>query len=130
MISTKYIVRRRGDTKRIRVCVAGLVSIPDITDATFRFTVNQFPYPSSAQTQIFQVIGDVVDGPAGMVEFPITDGNEDHVGFFYYDVEMIDPAGTVDTILFGWYHCKQDITKDSSSLAIDNSSHGVEDTGP
>ena len=130
MISTKYIVRRRGDTKRIRVCVAGLTSVPDITDAVFKFTVNQYPYPAGAQAQIFQVIGDVIDGPGGVVEFPITDGNEDIVGFYYFDVEMTDPAGTVDTILFGWYHVKQDITKPSASLAIDSAAHGVEDTGP
>jgi len=131
MISTKYIVRRRGDTKRIRVCVAGLTSVPDITDATFRFTVNQRPYPVGAQTQVFQVLGDIIDGPGGIVEFPIESGNESiAAGFYYFDVEMTDPAGTVDTILFGWYHVKQDITKDSTSLAIDNSSHGVESTGP
>ena len=130
MISTKYLVRRRGDTNRIRVCTKGAVNVPDISGAIFKFTVNSMPYPTGAQTQIFQVIGDIIDGPGGIVEFPIQDGNEDHVGFYYFDVEMTDPAGTVDTILFGWYHVKQDITKDSASLAIDNSSHGVEDTGP
>jgi len=130
MISTKYIIRRRGDTNRIRVCVKGIVNVPDITGASFRFTVNQYPYPAGAQTQIFQVLGDVIDGPNGIVEFPIEDGNEDIAGFYYFDIEMTDPAGTVKTILFGWYHVKQDITKDSTSLAIDSSSHGVGDTGP
>jgi hypothetical protein len=130
MISTKYIVRRYGDTKRIRVCVKGIVNVPDITGATFKFTVNQHPYPFGADAQVFQVVGDIIDGPNGIVEFPIKDGNEFIIGFYYFDVEMVDPAGTVDTILFGWYHVKQDITKASTSLAIDSSSHGVGDTGP
>jgi hypothetical protein len=130
MISTKYIVRRRGDTKRIRVCVKTLVAAEDISGASFKLTVNSLPYPGSAVTQIFQVFGDVVDPTNGIVEFPIQDGNEDISGFFFFDVEMADPAGTVDTILFGWYHVKQDITKDSDSLVIDSSSHGVSNTEP
>jgi hypothetical protein len=125
MISTKYIVRRRGDTKRIRVCVNSLVAAEDISGATFKFTVNRFPYPSGAGTQVFQVVGDVIDPANGIVEFPIEDGNEDIAGFYYFDIEMVDPAGTVDTILFGWYHVREDITRASSSLSVDSSSHGV-----
>lgn len=125
MISTKYIVRRRGDTKRIRVCVKSLVAAEDISGASFKFTVNRFPYPTGAATQVFQVPGDVIDAANGIVEFPIEDGNENIAGFYYFDVEMVDPAGSVDTILFGWYHVKEDITRASSSLAIDDSSHGV-----
>ena len=126
MISTKYIVRRRGDTKRIRVCVKTLVAAEDITDASFKFTVNRLPYPAGAATQIFQVVGDVVDPTNGIVEFPIQDGNEDISGFYFFDVEMVDPAGTIDTILFGWYHVKEDITKPASSLVIDDATHEVD----
>lgn len=126
MISTKYIKRRRGDTTRIRVCVKGLLGAEeDISGASFRFTVNRHPYPAGAGEQVFQVLGDVIDPVAGIVEFPIEDGNEQHAGFFYFDVEMIDPAGLVNTILFGWYHVQQDITKDVTTLGIDDSSHGV-----
>lgn len=125
MISTKYIIRRRGDTKRIRVCVKGATNAEDISGAEFRFTVHRLPYPKDSSGQIFQVLGDIIDAVNGIVEFPIEGGNENITGFYYFDVQMIDPAGSTDTILFGWYFVRQDITKDVTTLGVHSSSHGV-----
>ncbi len=112
-ISTGHIVRRRADTKPVRVCVKDLVgSAEDIASATFKLTVGTEPYPTSSGTELFTVVG-VIYGPTadGIVDFAITGGNEIHVGFYYFEVEMIDPAGLTDTIIFGWYEVKQDKTK-------------------
>ena len=112
-ISTSHIVRRRGDTKPVRVCVKDLVgSAEDIANATFMMTVGTEPYPATIGTALFEVTG-VIYGPAadGIVDFAIEGGDEIHVGFYYFDVEMIDSTGIKDTILFGWYEVKQDKTK-------------------
>ena len=112
-ISTGHIVRRRADTKPVRVCVKDLVgSAEDIANATFQLTVGTEPCPTASGTELFTVVG-VIYGPAadGIVDFAITGGNEVHVGFYYFEVEMIDSAGLVDTIIFGWYEVKQDKTK-------------------
>jgi hypothetical protein len=79
-------------------------------------TVGTEAYPATTGTEIFQVDG-IIYGPTedGLVDFPIVGGNEIHVGFYYFEVEMIDAFGGVDTILFGWYEVKQDKTKGNPS---------------
>lgn len=112
-ISTGHIVRRRGDTLPVQVCVKDLVgAIEDIDNSTFTLTVGTEPYPATLGTSIFDVDG-VINGPStdGLVDFAIEGGDELHVGFYYFDVEMIDSTGITDTILYGWYEVKQDKTK-------------------
>lgn len=112
-ISTSHIVRRRGDTLPVQVCVKDLVgAIEDIDNSTFQMTVGTEPYPATLGTAIFEVAG-VINGPStdGLVDFAIEGGDELHVGFYYFDVEMIDSTGITDTILYGWYEVKQDKTK-------------------
>jgi len=112
-ISTSYIIRRKGNTDPVRVCVKDQVADPaDIANATFTLTVASEPYPTDGSSELFQVNGSIIGLAAdGIVDFPITGGNEDEVGFYYFEVEMIDSGGIKDTIVFGWYHVKQDITK-------------------
>lgn len=126
MISYHHIVRRRDETKPVRVCVKDFLGVDeDIDGATFRLTVSREPYPNSVDNQLFRVDGNIVDGDAGIVDFPIGGVNAGYVGFFYFDIEMIDPAGLNDTIVFGWYHVKQDITKTAQSLTIASAGHGT-----
>ncbi len=117
-ISTDHIVRRRGDTLPVQVCVKDLVgAIEDIDNSTFVLTVGTEPYPATIGTSIFEVEG-VINGPStdGLVDFAIEGGNELHVGFYYFDVEMVDSTGITDTILYGWYEVKQDKTKSDETF--------------
>lgn len=107
------ITRYRGDTVADKVTVtdsAGVVV--NITGFSFLLTVNKEKEPASTSNQLFQVAGVITNAPAGMVEFSPTANQANQVpGKYYYDVQMTDGAGRIQTILFGRYVIKQDITK-------------------
>lgn len=107
------ITRFRGDTvpDRITVQVNGVPV--DITGYQFRLTVNPSRDPADDTAQLFQVVG-VIIAPAtdGVVEFAPTPVQADQVpGVYFYDIEQVDTAGRVKTIMKDVYIFEQDITK-------------------
>ena len=52
-----------------------------------------------------------MDAAAGRVEFAPSPTQADHVGTFYYDVQMTDGAGRKRTIALDKYVFPQDISK-------------------
>ena len=107
------ITRYRGDTVADKVTVTDAAgAVVNITGYTFLLTVNKEKAPASTSNQLFQVAGVITDAPAGKVEFSPTSLQADQTpGKYYYDVQMTDGGGKIQTILFGRYTIKQDITK-------------------
>ena len=107
------ITRSRGDTVADKVTVtdsAGVVV--NIAGFSFLLTVNKLKEPTDTSQQLFQVTGTITDAPNGKVEFsPTALQTNQTPGKYYYDVQMTDGAGKIQTILFGRYTIRQDITK-------------------
>lgn len=104
------LVRSRGDTDDIKFRMTdkkknGL----DITSNTFILSVSNEESPTGS-TYVFQSTGALDDAFDGKFSFPITGGDEDNVGIFYYDVQRTY-GGVVKTIIKGKLEFEQDITK-------------------
>lgn len=107
------ITRYRGDTVADKVTVTDANgAVVNITGYTFLLTVNKEAAPTGTSNQLFQVAGTITDAPNGKVEFSPTSLQSDQTpGKYYYDVQMTDAASKIQTILYGRYVIKQDITK-------------------
>lgn len=108
------ILRTRGDTYRIRITFTDSSGTPvDFTNAdSVVLTVNQQHGPDDAGGEVFSVVGTVqVPETDGIVDFELTGADADHLGEFWYDIELVDLSGYKRTILEGPYTVTQDITK-------------------
>lgn len=105
------IVRKRGDTYPIEITVLADGVALDVTDATFLLTVDPSKSPVDNTSNLFQLVGVITDPVAGKVLFTPSDPQADHVGKFYYDIQMIDSSTAKRTIAEGKYTLTQDITK-------------------
>jgi len=102
------IVRKRGDTKSINLTLTDSDgAVLPITGFTFTLSVTNLKEPESAD-YVFQSTGTITDGPNGKVSFPISVGDSDNTGDFYYDVEMVDGASEISTVLEGTFTMSQD----------------------
>jgi len=102
------IIRKRGDTKSINLSLTDSAgAVLDITGFTFTLSVTQLEAPESADYE-FQSTGTITDGPNGRVSFPISAGDSDRIGDFFYDIEMVDGASEISTILEGNFTFIQD----------------------
>jgi hypothetical protein len=112
-IAVVDIERRRNDTaaEEFKVLSSVTGSAIDITSYSFTLTVNQKQFPVNDDDQVMQISGAITDAAAGLVEFVPSAGQADRVGSFFYDVEMIDPAGRIRTIATGRWRMVEDITK-------------------
>jgi hypothetical protein len=107
---TQTIKRRRADTAPVRVEVVDHRNdAADITGASFLLTVNSEQYPTDTSNQLFQASGSIIDAAGGIVDFPIPGTSA--VGDYYYDVQMTDNLGKIETVAAGRYTITQDITK-------------------
>jgi hypothetical protein len=108
------IERPRGDTYADVVLIKSKkTGLPiNITGYSFLLTVDPNKAPTDASTKLFQLTGTIIDAPNGQVSFAPDVTQADHVGSYYYDVQMVDSAGKKRTILSGKYKFTQDITKD------------------
>ena len=107
------IERRRGDTKRIGYTILQDSIATDVSSGySFLLTVDPEKYPVDATNNLFQLTGMIIDGPNGVIAFPITATQADNLGTYYYDIQMIDPNSEKLTICIGKIKFKQDITKD------------------
>lgn len=105
------ITRKRGDTSPDVFLVSKSRVATNLTGCTFKLTLNTLRSPLDATTQVYQVEGIVADAATGLVSFTPTLLQSDHVGYFFYDVQMTDSYGVVQTLVDGSYTYKQDITK-------------------
>jgi len=107
------ITRYRGDTvpDKITVKDADAVVI-NITAYSFILTVSSIKAPPDTSTQLMQLTGAITSGPLGTVEFSPTAGEANVApGKYFYDIQMTDGSGKIQTIDTGTYTFKQDITK-------------------
>ena len=65
----------------------------------------------STESYVFQINGVITDGPNGVVEFPFTGGEDDNVGDYFYDIQMVQ-GGIKDTVMEGSFVMSEDITND------------------
>ncbi len=105
------ICRKRGDTYPIEITVLNKTTgnAKDITGASFKLSVSDENAPATA-AYIFQSDGNITDAENGIVEFPITTSDADHIGNLYYDIQMTSGA-VITTIMGGTFTLVQDITK-------------------
>lgn len=105
------ITRKRGDTYAIEFVVKNDDVVVDITDCTFLLTVDPAKTPTDATNNLFQLTGVIIDAPAGTVAFTPTAEQVDHIGKFFYDIQMTNAAGAIRTITKAKFVLEQDITK-------------------
>ena len=109
------IDRKRGDTFPIELTIYvsdEVAALPlDITGATgLLLTVDPSRSPEDDSNNLFQLEGNILDAPAGSLQFPVADADADFVGKFFYDVQ-ITLDGYRMTVASGRYILRQDITK-------------------
>lgn len=107
------ITRKRGDTYPDEFTVINPVTgaPANITGCAFKLTVNTARNPQDATGQLYQVEGEITSGQNGVVQFSPTDEQVDRVGYFYFDIEMVDTFGKKHTLVKDRYIYEQDITK-------------------
>ena len=106
------VERKRGDTYPEYFDVKSNGVLLDITDCTFKLTVDPRKDPPDTTLNLFVIAG-VIDGlpTLGKIRFDFTLADVDHLGKFYYDIQMIDAAGYIRTIEKDKWTFVQDITK-------------------
>lgn len=105
------LCRPRGDTVPDQFRFGTVASPVNITGFTFELVMDTQKEPSGTGTNVHTLTGIITDGPNGLFEFPYTDGEANHVGEFFYDVQLIDGGGKKRTIIKSTYDFTQDINK-------------------
>lgn len=105
------VERKRGDTYSEEFTIKGDGVALNIASCTFKLTVDTRKDPPDATTNVFTIQGVIVDAPTGRVQFDFTLLDVDHLGKFYYDIQMIDSAGKIRTVEKDKWTFIQDITK-------------------
>ncbi len=105
------ISRTRGDTYRIRRTVKVSGVVVDITDWTFKLTINKVAKPADETDQVAQIAGVIIDAPNGVVDFTPLEADVETAGSFFFDIEAIDSGGAKTTPDRGQFILTQDITK-------------------
>lgn len=108
------IVRTRGDTAPDVFTVTTnnrAKALVNLAGCSFKMTLSTVADPVDVSTQLYQLDGVIPEPATGKVEFAPTVEQADHVGYFYYDIQMTDSFGDIITLAAGSYLYKQDITK-------------------
>lgn len=107
------VTRKRGDTFPLKYLLKDAAGAAiDITGFSFLLTVDPSPDPSDALANLFQLSGNITDGPGGAVQFEPTAGNMDQSpNTYFYDIQQTDAGSFVRTIVTGEFVIEQDITK-------------------
>lgn len=106
------IERKRGDTYPIEIAVTSNGTALNVSGCSFLMTVDPSKAPADNTTKLFALNGVITDAPAGKVSFTPSALEADHVGKFYFDIQMVDGSGAKRTIDSGKFVLTQDITKD------------------
>lgn len=110
---SKSICRQRGDTFPWTFTILDSEGSPlDVTGFTFLLTVDPAENPTTSANNLFQLTGSIVAPPTnGVVQFSMTALQADHVGSFFYDLQMTDGSGNIRTVIKGPFTFEQDVTK-------------------
>ncbi len=106
------IERYRGDTSADSITVnyrSGYAV--DLTGCIVLLTVSNELNPVDATNQLFQIIGTSPLPTNGVVLFYPNSTQADHVGTYYYDIQITDASGYKRTVAKDVYVFIQDITK-------------------
>ena len=107
------ITRARGDTAADLINIQDTAGVAlDVTGYSFVMTVNSLENPPDNTTELYSVVGTILDAPGGIVEFAPTAGNVDQkYATYYFDIQMTDDVSRIKTIDKGEYTYSQDISK-------------------
>lgn len=106
------IVRYRGDTWPIEMTVLKDDLPMDITGCTFLLTVDPAKSPVDNTNNLFELTGSIVGDPVdGVIAFEPTEEQVDHIGNYYYDLQVTDSSLKKRTIAKDRFKFVQDITK-------------------
>lgn len=105
------ISRIRGDTYADKFLVATSGTPTNLTGCSIKMTLSTISNPVDITTQLYQLDGVVTEPESGIVEFSPSSTQANNIGYFYYDIQMVDSAGIVRTLVNGIYEYVQDITK-------------------
>jgi hypothetical protein len=107
------IKRIRGDTyaDQFIITMSTTGQPANLSGCTFKMTLSTTSAPDVGTAPVYQITGIVTDPASGLVEFSPTEAQADHVGEFFFDIEMHDIFGKIRTILIDTYSYTQDITK-------------------
>lgn len=107
------ITRSRGDTYKMGFIVKSNGVALNVTGCTFRLTVDPSKNPVTDVANLFSLTGQIENGPAGLISFDVSPTQADHIGHYFYDLQMVDGAGLIRTVQKGKFDFVQDITKGS-----------------
>jgi hypothetical protein len=105
------ITRSRGDTYPMEFTVKSDGVPLDITSCSFMLTVDPSKEPVDDTNNLWAIAGNIESAPGGTVSFSMNSTQADHLGKYFYDLQMIDAAGYIRTIQKGKFNFVQDITK-------------------
>lgn len=108
------ITRKRGDTYADEIIATSKkTGLPiDITGYSFTMTLDHSKEPIDATTNLYSLVGTIVNAVAGRVEFaPSPTQANQAPGTYYYDIQMLDGVGRKRTIALDKYKYEQDISK-------------------
>jgi len=107
------ITRKRGDTYSEVVTVTDSAGAAiNITDYTFKLTVDPEKAPATAANNLFSITGTILNAAAGTVEFAPSALQADQTpGTYWFDIQLVDGAGRIRTIALDKYVVTQDISK-------------------
>jgi hypothetical protein len=107
------LTRKRGDTFPFAFTLTISQGVPlPITGFTFRMVADPSNAPENAANNLFDLTGVITDGPNGLVQFEPTAPDMDLTpDVYFYEVQMIDAALDIRTIVEGSFTVVQDIAK-------------------
>ena len=108
------ITRFRGDTRAdiINVISKSTKAAVNVSGGSFKLTVDTEENPTSAANNLFSLTGVILDPATGKVSFTPTAEQADQVPeTYYFDIQFIDAAGTIETLGKDKYIFTQDVTK-------------------
>jgi hypothetical protein len=107
------ITRKRGDTKpdRFTVSLADTWEPANLAGCTFKLTLDTRQEPDDESTVVYSITAVSTAPASGVVAISPSPEQADRVGAFYYELQLTDAMGLVDTLVSGKYVYKQDIAK-------------------
>jgi hypothetical protein len=108
------ITRFRGDTSAIPFVVrnARTGAVKNIAGASFRLTVNTEENPEDDSNELFALTGVITDEDFGRLQFaPTLEQADQAPGEYWYDIEMTEAGGGIETLAKAPWIVRQDISK-------------------
>jgi len=87
-------------------------SAVNITGYSFLLTVDPSATPVDDIANLFQLVGTIIDGPNGIVQFQMSTAQSNQTpADYYFDLQQTDGSSNIRTIAKGKFTISQDITK-------------------